>query len=105
MLILTRKLGESITIGEQIKVTILGVFGRQVRLGVDAPPEVMVHREEVYLKIQDENREAAKVQDSDLREVKSMLEKRGELKKNKPAEIHFRKTKENHTRERKNGDI
>ncbi len=105
MLILTRKLGESITIGEHIKVTILGVFGRQVRLGVDAPPEVMVHREEVYLKIQDENREAAKVSDSDLREVKSMLEKTGELKKNKPAEIHFRKAKENHTRERKNGDI
>jgi len=105
MLILTRKLGESITIGEHIKVTILGVFGRQVRLGVDAPPEVMVHREEVYLKIQDENREAAKVSDSDLREVKSMLEKTGELKKNKPAEIHFHKAKENHTRERKNGDI
>ena len=59
MLILTRKLGESITIGDDIKVTVLGVFGRQVRLGVDAPPSVIVHREEVYLKIQDENRAAS----------------------------------------------
>ena len=59
MLILTRKLGESITIGDQIKVTVLGVFGRQVRLGVDAPSSVIVHREEVYLKIQDENRAAS----------------------------------------------
>ena len=59
MLILTRKLGESITIGDEIKVTVLGVFGRQVRLGVDAPPSVIVHREEVYLKIQDENRAAS----------------------------------------------
>ncbi|HEU4436099.1 MAG TPA: carbon storage regulator CsrA, partial [candidate division Zixibacteria bacterium] len=52
MLILTRKIGESITIGEQVKITVLGVFGRQVRLGVDAPPDVLVHREEVYVKIQ-----------------------------------------------------
>ena len=59
MLILTRKLGESITIGDEVKVTVLGVFGRQVRLGVEAPSSVIVHREEVYLKIQDENRAAS----------------------------------------------
>lgn len=58
MLILTRKQGESITIGDDIKVTVLGVYGRQVRLGVDAPIKVVVHREEVYLKIKEENKKA-----------------------------------------------
>ncbi|MDP2960542.1 MAG: carbon storage regulator CsrA, partial [candidate division Zixibacteria bacterium] len=54
MLILTRKLGESITIGDDIKITVLGIHGRQVRLGVIAPQKVVVHREEVYFKIQAE---------------------------------------------------
>jgi carbon storage regulator len=57
---LTRKLGESITIGDDIKVTVLGVYGRQVRLGVEAPLKVIVHREEVYLKIKEENRKASR---------------------------------------------
>lgn len=65
MLILTRKQGESITIGDDIKVTVLGVFGRQVRLGVDAPIKVVVHREEVYLKIKEENKKARSIK-SDL---------------------------------------
>ena len=60
MLILTRKMGESITIGDDIKVTVLGIYGRQVRLGVEAPLQVIVHREEVYLKIKEENRKAAR---------------------------------------------
>lgn len=54
MLILTRKLGEGITIGDNMKVIVLGIRGRQVRLGVEAPPEVDVHREEIYVKIQTE---------------------------------------------------
>jgi carbon storage regulator len=58
MLILTRKLGESVTIGDDIKITILGVRGRQVRLGVIAPQKVTIHREEVYFKIQEENKRA-----------------------------------------------
>lgn len=73
MLILTRKLGESITIGDEIKVTVLGVFGRQVRLGVDAPPAVIVHREEVYLKIQDENRAASGSIRDDLTKIAGFL--------------------------------
>jgi len=60
VLILTRKLGESITIGDDIKVTVLGVYGRQVRLGVEAPLKVIVHREEVYLKIKEENKKASR---------------------------------------------
>lgn len=59
MLILTRKLGESITIGDEVKITVLGIHGRQVRLGVIAPQKVVVHREEVYFKIQEENRKAS----------------------------------------------
>ena len=73
MLILTRKLGESITIGDNIKVTVLGVYGRQVRLGVDAPLDVVVHREEIYVKIQEENRKASKTIKDDIANVMSTL--------------------------------
>lgn len=59
MLILTRKLGERITIGEEIVVTILEIHGRQVKIGIEAPREMAVHREEVFLKIQDANIRAA----------------------------------------------
>jgi carbon storage regulator len=58
MLILTRKLGESVTIGDDIKITILGVRGRQVRLGIIAPQKVTIHREEIYFRIQEENKRA-----------------------------------------------
>ncbi|WP_455487742.1 carbon storage regulator CsrA [Haemophilus sp.] len=51
MLILTRKVGESVLIGNDISITILSVRGNQVKLGVDAPKEVSVHREEIYQRI------------------------------------------------------
>ncbi len=66
MLILTRRLGESITIGDQIKVSVLGIHGRQVRIGIDAPSDVVVHREEIYVKIQEENKKASKSIREDL---------------------------------------
>jgi carbon storage regulator len=54
MLILTRRVGETLMIGDDVTVTVLGVKGHQVRLGVDAPREVGVHREEIYERIQRE---------------------------------------------------
>ncbi len=56
MLILTRKVGESLVIGEDVSIIVLGVKGNQVRIGVDAPKSVSVHREEIYNKIQDEKK-------------------------------------------------
>ena len=55
MLILTRRVGETLMIGEDISVTVLGVKGNQVRIGVNAPKEVAVHREEIFQRIQSED--------------------------------------------------
>ena len=73
MLILTRKLGENIRIGDKVKITILEIKGGQVKLGIDAPPHVAVHREEVYERIQEENRRASQVSPRVLREVAGVL--------------------------------
>ena len=55
MLILTRRIGETLMIGDEVTVTVLGVKGNQVRLGVNAPKNVAVHREEIYDKINQQN--------------------------------------------------
>ena len=60
MLILTRRVGETVVIGNDVDVTVLGVKGNQVRLGVKAPREVSVHREEIYKRIKDEAEEPRK---------------------------------------------
>jgi len=59
MLILTRKIGECITIGDEIKIYVVDIKGKQVRLGIEAPAEAIVHREEIYQRIAEENRLAA----------------------------------------------
>ncbi|UCD63416.1 MAG: carbon storage regulator CsrA [Candidatus Zixiibacteriota bacterium] len=81
MLILTRKLGESINIGEDIKISVLGIHGRQVRIGIDAPLDVVVHREEIYVKIQEENRKASKSIPSDFKGMVQLI--KGKIKGDK----------------------
>ncbi|WP_417441321.1 carbon storage regulator CsrA [Idiomarina sp.] len=55
MLILTRRNGETLKIGDEVSVTVLGIKGNQVRLGIEAPQDVGVHREEIYLRIESES--------------------------------------------------
>ena len=62
MLILTRRVGEKLIIGENVIVTVLGVKGNQIRIGIDAPPEIAVHREEIYQRILAEREELERSQ-------------------------------------------
>lgn len=73
MLVLTRKSGESISIGHDIKVTVLGISGKQVKLGISAPDRVLVYREEIYKKIQSENIKASMSLKEDLQELTRMI--------------------------------
>lgn len=63
MLVLSRRIGETITIGDEVTITVLGVKGNQVRIGVNAPKEVAVHREEIYQRIKDSERIASVTSD------------------------------------------
>jgi carbon storage regulator len=64
MLVLSRRLGETLVIGDDIKVTVLGISGHQIRVGIEAPKDVSVHREEVYLRIQDEQGQSEMINQS-----------------------------------------
>lgn len=59
MLVLTRKMGEVVTIGDQIRIKVVEMKGNQVRLGIEAPGDMRIYREEIYLKVQRENQLAA----------------------------------------------
>ncbi len=65
MLILTRRVGEKLVIGENVIVTVLGVKGNQIRIGIDAPSEIQVHREEIFKRIQAERGLLDQAQDRD----------------------------------------
>lgn len=73
MLVVTRKTGEGIIIGDDIKVTIIELKGGGVRLGIDAPRELKVHRQEVFDRIRQENKEATQWDMDKLNELSSIL--------------------------------
>jgi carbon storage regulator len=73
MLILTRKLGERITIGDDIIITLLEIKGSQVKLGIKAPKSVSIHRQEIYERIREENLRSSEVAASDLSEATLLL--------------------------------
>lgn len=83
MLILTRKLGERITIGDDIVITLLDIKGSQVKLGIHAPKSINIHREEIYEKIRMENLKSSDVSVSELSRAASLLR----LKKDKEDEV------------------
>jgi len=69
LLILTRKIGEGIILGDDIRISIMEIRGKQIRIGIEAPSDVVVLREEIYQRIQEENLRAAGVRDVDLKEI------------------------------------
>ena len=73
MLVLTRKLGESIAIDDHIKIRVVQIKGKQVRLGIQAPKDTKIHREEVYIAIQDQNKAAVTTSSEGPRNVAKLL--------------------------------
>lgn len=66
MLILSRRSGESLNLGDEIKITVLEVNGKQVKLGLQVPEDIAVYREEIYLQVQESNTVAANIREEDL---------------------------------------
>ncbi len=75
-LVLTRKVGEIITIGDDIKIQVLEIKGKQVRLGIEAPKKYAIHREEVYIRIHEENIRAASKAPLSLKSIGDLWKKR-----------------------------
>jgi carbon storage regulator len=80
MLVLTRKLGESIRIGDNITIKIVDLDGRHVKLGIEAPRTVAINREEIYERIQHENRAASSIKDQSLENIANVFRKNEEQK-------------------------
>ncbi|HEX2768659.1 MAG TPA: carbon storage regulator CsrA [Geobacteraceae bacterium] len=78
MLVLTRKVGEEILIGDQIKIKVIEISGNKVRLGIDAPATLRIYREEILARIKSENRFAARWELTDYRRFVEMLPKKTE---------------------------
>jgi carbon storage regulator len=75
MLVLTRKLGESIVVDDHIKIVVVQIKGKQVRLGIEAPAETKIHRLEVYNAIQEQNKVASSSSSDDAQKVAKLLKR------------------------------
>jgi len=73
MLVLTRKLGESIAIDDHIKIRIVQIKGKQVRIGIEAPKDTKIHREEVYMAIQDQNQQSVQVSQDKVKNISKLF--------------------------------
>jgi carbon storage regulator len=73
VLVLTRKVGEGIAIGDDVKIVVMQIKGKQVRLGIKASPSTVVHREEIYQRIQEENRKASQPDTKVVTEATGMI--------------------------------
>ncbi|MED4350962.1 carbon storage regulator CsrA [Schinkia azotoformans] len=76
MLVLTRKINQSIQIGDDIELTILSIDGEQVKIGINAPKQIEIHRKEVYLAIQEENNKASTVSIDLLKNLSAQIHKK-----------------------------
>jgi carbon storage regulator len=83
MLILTRRVGETIIIGDDVVVTVLGIKGNQVRIGINAPKDVSVHREEIYQRIQQEKNTTPKQEEAAPAPIKKKRESKVDKDGNK----------------------
>ncbi len=81
MLVLTRRLGESINIGDNIKITVVDIDGKQVKIGIEAPKDISIFREEVYERIKEENIRAASATTEDLKKAAQLFKKDSKEKK------------------------
>ncbi len=85
MLVLTRKPGQSVYIGEDVKVTLMEIRGNQVRVGIDAPSTVRIYREEIYLQIMEENKRASEISPEAPKDLADVAES---WKSKKPAVLN-----------------
>ncbi len=75
MLILTRRAGESLHIGDDIKLTVFSIQGKQVKIGISVPEDIVVYREEVYLRVMEENKQALLADNNDLLAAAALWQK------------------------------
>lgn len=93
MLVLTRKVGEGIAIGDDVKIIVMQIKGKQVRLGIKASATTLVHREEIYQRIQDENKEAAQSSRYSVDEARQVFSQQNKDIGDKDSKTQLRFTK------------